>query len=122
MGATGAPGERSLGSANVLDVETHDSVVTLRRDGEVSRGLKAFIQSWNRSLNVLIAPHYAGLANQHTTPRRRSKQSGETPALFALGELLQLAVSLLAADQLILPVRQGKGAVSHNACADKQRQ
>ena len=49
-------------------------------------------------------------------------QSGETPALFALGELLQLAVSLLAADQLILPVRQGKGAVSHNACADKQRQ
>ena len=69
MGATGAPGERSLGSANVLDVETHDSVVTLRRDGEVSRGLKAFIQSWNRSLNVLIAPHYdyAGLANQHAT-------------------------------------------------------
>ena len=54
--------------------------------------------------------------------RRRSKQSGETPALFALGELLQFAVSLLAADQLILSVRQGKGAVSHNACADKPRQ
>lgn len=84
MGATGTPGERPLGSANVLDVETHDSVVTLRRDGEVSRGLNAFIQSWNRSLNILIAPHYAGSAESRRAYRI------ESPALQqAEGRLAQ---------------------------------
>ena len=76
-----------MGSANVLDVETHDSVVTLRRDGEVSRGLNAFIQSWNRSLNILIAPHYAGSAESRRAYRI------ESPALQQAEGRLAYSVS-----------------------------
>ena len=51
---------------------------------EVSRGLNAFIQSWNRSLNILIAPHYAGSAESRRAYRI------ESPALQqAEGRLAQ---------------------------------